>query len=70
MVDSPENINREAPRQEMRNKEIDTLNTMLRNGETAESINNALTRDFLENLKNSLHPDTAKQLRDAIKNIT
>jgi hypothetical protein len=43
---------------------------MLRNGETAESINNALTRDFLENLKNSLHPDTAKQLRDAIKNIT
>ena len=70
MVDSPENINREAPRQEMGNKEIDTLNTMLRNGETAESINNALTRDFLENLKNSLHPDTAKQLRDAIKNIT
>ena len=70
MVDSPENINREAPRQEMGNREIDALNIMIRSGETAENINNALDKNFLENLKNSLHPDTAKQLRDTIKNIT
>ena len=67
MVDTPENINSEAQQQETGNREIDALNTMLRNGESAENINNSLNANFLENLKNGLHPDTAKQLRDAIK---
>lgn len=67
MVDTPENINSEAQQQETGNREIDALNTMLRSGESAENINNSLNANFLENLKNGLHPDTAKQLRDAIK---
>lgn len=67
MVDTPENINSERSVPETGNREIDALNTMLRNGESAENINNSLNANFLENLKNGLHPDTAKQLRDAIK---
>lgn len=70
MTNWPELVDKEAPRSETGNTDIAELNKMLKNGETAENINNKLDEKFLENLKQWLHPDTAKQLRDSIKNIS